>query len=200
MSASRNLRNNFSQYFIIMRLFIAINLPDAIRKYLQSTQTDLLRAVSDSAELTPARDFHMTLKFLGECGPAKLPQIELEMETVRFEKFELCLKKIGTFGGGRDGTGKPSVVWVGVRMSKIARNLVAEIEKRMFRLGFKKDKRFVPHLTLARVQNVKNQEKFSETLGLIKIKPHTFSVSQFCLFESKLLSDGAKHTMLRKFP
>ena len=77
-----------------MRLFIAIDLPENVKEYLRKLQASL-----PSANMSRARDFHLTLKFLGECGEALRGKVEEELKQIHFQPFEAELGEIGAFGG-----------------------------------------------------------------------------------------------------
>lgn len=174
-----------------MRLFIAIDLPDSVKEYLKR-----LQAVLPEAEMGKTRDFHLTLKFLGECEQNLIPNIENELNQVVFLPFTARLNKIGIFGGRRF----PRVVWVGMEVSPRMKDTVADLENKMKKFGFEKENRFVPHITLAKIRTVADPESFLKNLGKIKIEPRDFPVSRFHLFSSRLSPNGAKHTILKSFP
>ena len=85
-----------------MRLFIAIDLPADIKEYVKSLQQTL-----PDGGLSKTRDFHLTLKFLGECDEKKQTRIESALEKIPFAPFEARLGGIGSFGGA-----SPRVLWI----------------------------------------------------------------------------------------
>lgn len=172
-----------------MRLFIAIDLPDSIKDYLRG----LLKKLPN-AKLSKAHDFHLTLKFLGSCDPERRKRVEEELRNISFKPFDAKLGKLGTFGGSR-----PRVIWVGMEVPEWLLVSVHDIESRMTKLGFEKENRFAPHLTLARAKFIENPQKFAEELKKITIEPLQFHVEHFYLFESKLLPKGAIHTKLAQY-
>jgi 2'-5' RNA ligase len=61
-----------------MRLFVAIQLPDDVRRHLRETQSATADALDPQRKLvawTPADNFHLTLKFLGEVAAAQMPAL-----------------------------------------------------------------------------------------------------------------------------
>lgn len=172
-----------------MRLFIAVDLPDSVK-----THCAALAASLPKASMSRPRDFHITLKFLGSCRPDRRAKIELALAQVAFKPFSARLAGLGTFGGSR-----PRVVWVGVGAPAELSTLAGEIEKRMEKLGFPKERRFAAHITLGRVREVEDPQRFTEALKKISAAPLTFPVSEFHLFESRLSPAGAEYAKLATF-
>lgn len=178
-----------------MRLFIAIDLPDFLKNYLRTLQDFL-----PEGEIAKTRDFHITLKFLGSCDASMREKVEdaLSHPMANGEKFTPCEASLGKIEVFDEKT--PRVVLVSVNAPKPLLALAAKIEKAVSRLGFKKENLgFVPHITLARVKFVKDPQRFIEQLKRIQVQPLTFKIASYCLFESRLSSNGAIHKKLREF-
>ena len=73
-----------------------------------------------------------------------------------------------------------------------------DIETALKKFRFKKDFKFHPHITLARVSFVKDKEKFQELLK-IKTEEKSFSVNKFTLYKSELTPVGPIYTKLQDF-
>lgn len=174
-----------------MRLFIAINLPENIKEYLRKIQVLL-----PEAKMSRTHDFHMTFKFLGSCDEARLKKIEEELvkASASFKSFQSQLTSIGTFGGRY-----PRVIWIGISAPDWLKDFARDIENRVAKFGFEKENRFAPHITLARIKEITNPEKFSEELKKIPLEPLKFEVRKFYLFESQLSPKGAVHIKLREY-
>jgi 2'-5' RNA ligase len=173
-----------------MRLFIAIDLPENVKAYLSELQSKL-----PQAQMSLTRDFHLTLKFLGECDRDEMREVAQELDQIKVPPLKAKLSQIGTFGGF-----PPKVVWIRLDVPQFLFDTAREIEKKMVTLGFKEENRFVPHLTLCRVKSVQNPQKFLDALKLIKVEPMEFTTSQFHLVESHLSSSGAVYKKLASFP
>lgn len=76
--------------------------------------------------------------------------------------------------------------------------LQQEVEKVLEGL-FEKEKRFMSHLTIARVKEIKNKKSFADTLSKIKLKSMDFNVDRFFLMQSKLEHTGPVYIVLKEF-
>ncbi len=95
----------------IMRLFIAIEIPDEIKKEMVKVQ-DQLRKANIDASWTRAEGMHLTLKFLGEVPETKIAEIVsgLQKAAEGIGQFRLEVKGVGTFPNPRNAR----VVWIGL--------------------------------------------------------------------------------------
>lgn len=176
-----------------MRTFIAIEIPSEIKKILLEAQNQLDK---DKAKLKITKDFHLTLKFLGEVDETKIEEIKQKLSEIKFDSFETSLTDIGVF----PNESYIRVVWIGLDDHKNnIINLQKEIDSKIELLGFKKDTRFHPHVTLARVKFVEDKERFIKNLKEIKIKKETFQITEFKLIKSILTPEGPVYEDLAVF-
>ena len=126
-----------------MRLFIAINFPDAVKDRLESA-VQALRRQGVKASWSRRENLHLTLEFLGEVERAA--PVITAMERVKAQKFSLRLTNSGRFR--REGG---DIFWLGVARSEPLMRLQAELHQSLRREGLRLEKRpYRPHLTLAR--------------------------------------------------
>ena len=86
-----------------MRLFIAVNLSEEMKKSLIGFMHDLKKQGVEGS-FVPAQNLHMTLAFIGEYDdPARVREI---IGKVPFPEFRLSLSETGNFG---------NIFWVGVK-------------------------------------------------------------------------------------
>ena len=133
-----------------MRLFLAINLPDAVRRAAWDA-TAPLRDAARGARWVAAERLHLTLKFLGEQLEAQVAAVSASLDEVagRHRAFTVQLGGVGAFPNIR----RPRVVWMGVTPDPRLELLHHDVEVACERLGFALDGRaFRPHLTLARAR------------------------------------------------
>ncbi len=128
-----------------MRLFIAINFDDEVKKYLKSVQADV-KNISSGGNFSHEENLHLTLVFLGEVAPGRVNQIEQAMNSVHSLPFELVMGGVGSF---KRGTG--DIIWVGVKPNKILADIYKQLCNSLNNSGFVIEScDYKPHLTLAR--------------------------------------------------
>ncbi len=128
-----------------MRLFTAVEISDSIRARLVEIQRDL----PGKLKLVEPENIHVTLKFLGEVPETRAAEVQGALKGLEVPAFEAEAKGVGVF----PSPGNPRVLWAGV--DRGAAEFVAlsrEADRLLAPLGFPREKRFVPHTTLARVK------------------------------------------------
>ena len=176
----------------MVRTFIAIDLDAGIKEYLAVLQNKLKFGAGTKA--SPAKGFHLTLKFLGEINEIMLKKVDSALAEIKFRSFEIMLKNIGVF----PSSGKPRVVWVGINHEKELLKLQNRVELAMAELGFAKEKAFKPHITLARIKYT-NDITLRERLLSIKTEQMSQNVNSFVLFRSTLTRHGAVYTKINEY-
>jgi 2'-5' RNA ligase len=179
---------------MFMRLFIAIEIPEEIKKQMAEAQRRL-QGIGVDASWTRSEGIHLTLKFLGEIPESKVPEIMSALTgaagglgRLRFE-----VAGVGVFPNPRNAR----VVWVGVSgdIEKLT-GLQAAVEDAMARLGMKREERkFTPHLTLGRIKYIRSQKSWLGALEELKdIRLPGFEVTSVHLMKSELKPAGAVYT------
>jgi len=168
------------------RLFIAIDIvPNhyflRIATRLKSNSTKLDRINWVEMDL-----MHLTLKFLGETPVSKIPAIVQGMKSAAagVSPFALKIGTIGAFGSRYH----PRVLWLGIDKSEPLEDIYAQIQKEMWKIGFKFDfGNFVPHITLARINKIDDKHRFWDFIEKIQ-KPfiQKVEVNKIILYESIL--------------
>lgn len=166
-----------------MRLFIAIALPQQVKENIA-----VLRGGIPDARWISGDNFHITLAFIGDVQPPDLLDISAALEKLTHPAFYLDIEDVGVFGSNK----RPRVLWAGVRNQETLTLLHQKIVTAIESIGIKiEDRRFRPHITLARVHK-SPYEKVRSYLtdhALFKTKP--VPVNSFSLFSSHLASSGA---------
>lgn len=181
-----------------MRAFIAIELPASIREALAREQARF-RAVSADARWTRPEGIHLTLKFLGDISAGQEAEVKNALGRIeRFERFTVRVEGFGFFPDAK----RPRVFWAGLEAPPGLARLAAQVESAMACVGFPpEDRPFRPHLTLARFTNPRPQPKFGPLLAAEEGPPlGSFEVSEFFLWESRLLPGGAEYRKVARFP
>jgi len=136
----------------IVRIFLALEIPDAVRGAMADAQRSLRRHGDLPAQWTHADDAHLTLLFFGNVVATHLPAIIAATApvTARHSPFLLRLGTIGAF----PSLEAPRVVWLGIAGQTDALTaLQGELAAVMAGVaGVVADRKaFRPHLTLARI-------------------------------------------------
>lgn len=122
-----------------MRLFVAIQLSDDMKKSIIQVMHDL-KGKGVKGNYSPLANLHLTLCFIGETLERK--KIEEALSTVTFKPFKLSTSDMGNFG---------DLIWLGTRSGQALNTLVADIRKAFDNAGIEYDaKPFKPHITLIR--------------------------------------------------
>jgi RNA 2',3'-cyclic 3'-phosphodiesterase len=164
-----------------MRVFIAIDLPKDVKEYLVSLQDHL-----PDAKMSKVKDFHLTLKFLGELTPDRVERVKQLLKEVKVEKFVAATTNIGVF----PNENYVRVVWIGLEPEAEILKLQQQIETLLSK-EFGKEKSFKPHLTLARIKFC--DKNFIQQLKGIKTEQKTFGVERFSIKESILSPNGPEY-------
>jgi 2'-5' RNA ligase len=182
-----------------MRTFIAIDLDPEIKKTL-SLLVDELDEGHRNIRWVKHQGMHLTLKFLGEIGREKVPEIENILRTIskRYGTFSLKFKGTGSFPPGMKN---PRVLWVGIEEQETLAALQSQLEGELEKLGFPRERRkFHAHLTLGRVKSLSN---IKETLSLLeKYRDRNFGemkADKISFIQSILKPTGAEYNVLSEF-
>ncbi len=133
-----------------MRLFVAINLPDDVRRGVWEA-VEPLRAQPYPVRWVSAESLHLTLKFLGDTAPEREAEIvaAVEAAVLGANRFTLPVEGFGVF----PSRGRPRVAWVGCAAVPPLELLQDRVERELERLGFSVEGRpFRPHVTIGRVR------------------------------------------------
>ncbi len=177
-----------------LRLFIAIELPEELKRELAGLQARL-RAPGDPVKWVEPAGIHLTLKFLGAVPAGRMPEINTAMSSAGegVPPFRLALAGLGVFPSLR----RVQVVWVGLKGDiETLNRLQQRLESSMAALGFPPENRpFTSHLTLARVREQATpaeRQQLAEIISRTTFEPgSSFEVDSFSLMRSQLTRQGA---------
>lgn len=177
----------------LTRCFIAIDFNKKVEDDVENIQKILLNKKIFHGKLTEKNNLHLTLKFLGEIDETKLEEVKKRLREIKFNKFKAYLGEIGFFSPSR-----VKIVWIHI-LSKQILELQKLIDEKLNNL-FKKEERFMSHLTIARVKNIKDKKLFINEIKKIKTSNLEFDVNSFFLVKSELSEKGPIYTDIEKFP
>ncbi|GFE61224.1 RNA 2',3'-cyclic phosphodiesterase [Geobacter sp. AOG2] len=174
-----------------MRLFIAIELPDTIKRHLEK-----IRAHIPGSRWVPMEQIHLTLAFLGEVDEVTIERLTGSLAAIQSPGFSLRFSGAGCF----PDRSRPRVLWVGLEPEPRLNRLASLVRETVLACGIPLEERpFSPHITLARLKLPvpREVEAFLGDHG--KMCLPSVDVRRFILFKSLLTSQGAVHTPLKAF-
>lgn len=168
------------------RLFIAVPIPENIKKELIN-----ITKLPDNFRLTQPQNLHITILFLGETDENNIPQIisELENSIKSHHSFDLEISKFDQF----PTSGYPKIIFfTGENEKQKLFQLANDIRDKLKKIGFKDDKSFKYHITIAR-----QKFKANDTIILPKINNSIIiKIDKVILYKSDLKSNGPIYTSL----
>ena len=180
------------------RLFIAIT-PVFSDRIIQEFYTIKSQFKNSKIKWVDFKNFHLTLKFLGNTDESLLPEISNKLTDIskKFSAFNIRFKGYGIFGNVKF----PKILWAGIEKNYNLFALQQEIEFETEQIGFERDsKKYAPHLTLGRVKFMADKK---ELVRLITNRATediaNVNVKKFQLIESKLQRKGPLYTTLSEF-
>ncbi len=178
-----------------MRTFIALDVNDEVREIAKTIMDKLMRRGFRGNWVKP-ENVHLTLFFLGEMEKGVVDDMAKHLcARVRgFPSFSFTIKDLGFFRKGRS----PRVIWLGVEknsaLDKLYEELGAELIKHHFVEEF--DRRFVPHITLARIKQY--PQMWEKLIEDIEVEERIVPVSNFKIYSSTLTPEGPIYRWVHK--
>ena len=141
-----------------MRLFIAIELSDELKKSLIGLMHEMKKA-GIKGQYAPADNLHLTLAFIGETD--ELSEIREAVSNIHVKPFKLSLSEFGNFG---------DLIWIGAKGNQGLSELAKAVREALDSAGIHYDRKgFLPHITLAR-KAAGNYQKIAAPKGVMMVK------------------------------
>ena len=129
-----------------MRLFVAIQLTDEMKKSITGT-LHALKQAGVKGNYVPLSNLHLTLAFIGETDDPGA--VKEALKDISWKPFRLSLSELGTFG---------DILWVGMKGKQGLTGVVRDLRAALEQAGVPFDgQKFVPHITLIRKMSGKWQ-------------------------------------------
>jgi RNA 2',3'-cyclic 3'-phosphodiesterase len=174
---------------------IPVEVPDPLADVMSQLQKLF---VDERIRWVPLNQMHITLRFLGDISTSDISTVSARLKTAyrREAPITIFFRGLGTFGHRSD----LSVLWAGidgeehiVRLRKTTDHCLApifpDVERRAFR----------PHLTLARMKNLKQPRVFRSVVECHHDKEFGTSVlSRIIFYKSILLNGGPQYEPLEE--
>ncbi len=191
-----------------MRLFVALDLDDAIRNRI-GLFMDGVRNFAPDVRWVRRESLHVTLKFIGERQPESVEQIKIALASVQSTVIPIAFRGFGFFPTAKS----PRVFWIGMQAGPELAALAKAVDDATAALGIPKEEHpFTPHLTLARSGSGaprrqkgdspnRNFHRLQEKLAALPSPEFgTMAAHEFFLFESELGRGGSRYKKLAGFP
>lgn len=175
-----------------MRVFIAVPFPDNLKEQFIEMQ----REAASLGNIKPVEceNMHLTLKFLGEVDERKVAEISNVLQSINLQSFHLSIKGLGVF----PNRNYVRVLWAGVDAGrKEFMELQASVDEKISKLGFPKEREYIPHLTIARIKHLQKKEEFLRLVDRYSAKDFgCFKVECVDLMESILSRRGPTYNRI----
>ena len=183
-----------------MRLFIAVNLPAAVRDAIYADAEPLRAATTAIRWVSPAA-LHVTLKFLGEQDESLVSPLRDVLESVVPTHVAISARTtaVGVFPNFR----RPRVVWVGMTSERALQSLAGDIDHALTPLGIPREARaFQAHLTLGRVKGELGPAEATALAAAAKScgGSRELAVQTVDLMQSELGPGGSRYSVLAAVP
>ena len=175
-----------------MRAFISVEATDELKRKIAQIQSQIK---DEDLSFTNKEQLHFTLRFFADLPDDRIDDAVSAMKKTveKFEPFEIEIEGIGVFPSEK----YMRVIWLGIKTGREQLIALAELldhELATNGLGHA-DRRFEPHLTIARVKFGKNKERLLKILQKLKdINLGTLHIDKLRLVKSELRIGGAIHT------
>ena len=182
-----------------IRSFFAIDISDPLLSLLESIQRTLHQKLKSPVKWVDISKIHLTIKFISDLDAAHLGSIEKQIraEISPIHSFQLRPTRIGVFPNQRN----PRVIWVGVNHPPELIKIAEITERVCCSFGYPaEDRKFSPHLTLARIRNSLPEDDASRLRQFINDLTwednYGISVSSIRMYESQLSPSGPRYNKL----
>jgi 2'-5' RNA ligase len=172
------------------RLFTALEIPANIGQSLA-----LLRGGLPGARWIAPENYHLTLRFIGDIDDALADEIADLLGKVARPAFDLRIDGLDSFGGS-----KPRAVVAAVPAVAELVELQSDHERLMQRVGLEPERKYKPHVTLARLRDTSNRQVAEFLSTRQPFRSSSFPVSRFVLYSSRASVGGGPYVVEAEYP
>jgi 2'-5' RNA ligase len=176
-----------------MRLFTALNIPDALRADLSGLQD----ADALDARWTDPEQFHITLRFIGEVPEEQAVRYEQALADVTAPPVQCVPYGLDVLPSRRS----PRVVMLGLDRTDSMMTLYAAVSDALESEGLDpEDRTYRPHVTIGRLDDADPEAVHTFLRRHEDRSFSSFEADRFTLYESTLTSEGATHDPQATYP
>jgi 2'-5' RNA ligase len=172
------------------RLFTALEIPFEIGQSLA-----LLRGGLPGARWVAPENYHLTLRFIGDIDDTLATEIADLLDKVERPAFDLQIDGLDSFGGN-----KPRAVVAAVPAVTQLVELQADHERIMQRIGLQPERKYKPHVTLARLRDTSSRQVAEFLSTRQPFRSSSFAVSRFVLYSSRSSVGGGPYVIEAEYP
>jgi len=179
------------------RLFVAIDIPERVKKYLCEIEGRLFSKDGDIRKI-PYPNIHITLKFLGNVNLNKIEKIKNAIKKTA-DNFDCFNYKIASELGAFSSFKSARIIFAEINSGsdKIIK-IYDKLEDNFSKIKIRKEKRkFTPHITIVRMKRSKNIKNLVKNIKLDLVD--TIKCCKLTLFESRLKPGGAEYVIVEEF-
>lgn len=174
-----------------MQLFLAIELPEETKKQLFSQLTKIRHEYKDF-RWTSENDYYLALQFFGDERKEKEIIEKVDESVFDVHNVHLYSADAGVFIDSK------ITIYLNFRRSRELERLTDTIKNK---LNIQNNKKFAPHLILARYKIPSKQQYFALRKRLANLELDIdFPSSSICLFESIMMSGKLVYKKRAEFP
>lgn len=180
-----------------VRSFLAIELAEDLIPKILDVQKEF-KKTNTNIKYVSSQNMHFTLKFFGNIDLDMIEDIGRAVErTIKnYSSFDLNIKNCGCF----PNKNVIKVLWLGLEDGSPIKDLQKDLDNEFKKLGFKKERNFISHLTIGRVNSPKNKKEIRETIEKLEnIEIGQMKVSRISLKKSTLTPQGPIYEDIKVF-
>jgi 2'-5' RNA ligase len=163
-----------------MRTFIAFDLASEAKDIIGKIQLDFKKITEGKIKYIDHSQFHITVFFLGDIEQTQADNVKDLILKTSFEKNSILeFNELSYFPNIK----RPNVIVLKSSPNLYLNEFVKDFNRSLSALGFKRDKGWLPHITIGRV---KEHFKTSEFL----IAPFKAKIENLSFYKSTLTSSG----------
>lgn len=180
-----------------VRSFLAIELAEDLIPKILDVQKEF-KKTNTNIKYVSSQNMHFTLKFFGNIDLDMIEDIGRAVERTinNYSSFDLNIKNCGCF----PNKNVIKVLWLGLEDGSPIKDLQKDLDNEFKKLGFKKERNFISHLTIGRVKSPKNKKEIRETIEKLEnIEIGQMKVSRISLKKSTLTPQGPIYEDIKVF-
>jgi 2'-5' RNA ligase len=175
----------------MIRLFVGLALPQPLKDRLTPLMAGL-----PGARWVPPEKLHLTLRFIGAVDEHQAAILDEALTSIQRPAFDLTVTGCGIFAQRRG----PEAVWIGVASTPPLTDLQAAVERAAVRAGqAPEERRFRPHITLARLKDTPAPRLQAFVAGHNLFKDNA-AIDSFALFSSSPGDGGPLYRVETTYP